>query len=72
MKKLSLLVIILIFTVITVSAQRKKDVLYLKNGSIIYGKLMEANDNQYTIKTPDGSILIYAYNRLEIKFGFRF
>ncbi len=60
MKKLLLLVIILIFTVITVSAQKKKDVLYLKNGSIIYGKLMEANDNQYTIKTPDGSIFIFS------------
>lgn len=60
MKKLSSLVIMLIITVITLSAQKKKDVLYLKNGSIIYGKLMEANDNQYTIKTPDGSIFIFS------------
>ena len=59
MKKLSLLVIMLIFTIITVSAQKRKDVLYLKNGSIIYGKLLEVSDNQYKIKTPDGSLFIF-------------
>lgn len=49
----------LIFTIINLSAQKNKDVLYLKNGSIIYGKLMEVIDNQYKIKTPDGSLFVF-------------
>ena len=65
MKKLSLLVIMLIFTFFTLSAQKKKDVLYLKNGSIIYGKLIEVADNQYKIKTSDGSIFIFSSTEVE-------
>lgn len=60
MKKITLVVIMLIFTIINLSAQNKKDVLYLKNGSIIYGKLMEVIDNQYKIKTPDGSLFVFS------------
>ena len=63
MKKISLFVIMLIFTVINLSAQKNKDVLYLKNGSIIYGKLMEVIDNQYKIKTPDGSLFVFFSSR---------
>jgi hypothetical protein len=59
MKKISLFLIMLIFTVINLSAQKNKDVLYLKNGSIIYGKLIEVIDNQYKIKTPDGSLFVF-------------
>jgi hypothetical protein len=52
--------LLLIFTFITISAQKQKDALYLKNGSIIYGKLLEVNDDHYRIKTPDGSLFIFA------------
>jgi hypothetical protein len=65
MKKLFLSVIILIFTLITLSAQKKKDVLYLKNGSIIYGKLMEVNDDQYKIKTSEGSYFVFPSAEVE-------
>ena len=65
MKKLFTSVIILIFTLIPLSAQKKKDILYLKNGSTIYGKLIEVNDNQYKIKTEDGSIFVYSSAEVE-------
>lgn len=59
MKKLLFLITILIITAFHLSAQKTKDVLYLKNRSIIYGKLIEVNADQYKIQTSDGSILIY-------------
>lgn len=65
MKKLSVSVLILIFGLISLSAQKKKDVLYLKNGSTIYGKLIEVNDSQYKIRTADGSIFIYSSTEVE-------
>jgi len=65
MKKLFGSVIILIFTLMPLSAQKKKDILYLKNGGIIYGKLIEVNDSQYKIKTADGSIFIYSSPEVE-------
>lgn len=48
-----------------VQAQKTKDALYLKNGSIIYGKLLEISDNQYKIQTSDGSIFIYKSEEVE-------
>jgi hypothetical protein len=59
MKKLLFAAALLIFFFAPSSGQRGKDVLYLKNGSIIYGKLMEVADNQYKIKTSDGSVFLY-------------
>jgi hypothetical protein len=65
MKK-SLLVLILISGIIlSLSAQKTKDVLYLKNGSKIYGKLLEASDIQYKLKANDGSIFIYPTNEVD-------
>jgi hypothetical protein len=65
MKKITVLAIMLIFIVIPVVAQRNKDVLYLKNGSMIYGKLMEVTDNQYKIRSSDGSIFIYSSQEVD-------
>lgn len=65
MKKLFTSVILLIFSIIPLSAQKKKDILYLKNGSTINGKLIEANDSQYKIKTADGSIFIFSSPEVE-------
>ena len=65
MKKITLIVIMLIFTIINLPAQKNKDVLYLKNGSIIYGKLMEVIDNQYKIKTPDGSLFVFSSEEVD-------
>jgi len=51
----------LIFTIINLTTKKNRDVLCLKNGSIIFGKLMEIID---TFRKY--------YNRLEIKFAFKF
>jgi len=47
------------------SAQRTKDALYLKNGSIIYGKLLEISDNKYRIQTSDGSLFNYSADEVD-------
>jgi hypothetical protein len=54
------LAIAMIFIFLSTNAQKSKDVLYLKNGSRIYGKLLEITDNQYKMKTADGSIFIFS------------
>jgi hypothetical protein len=64
MKKHLLALILLIIIGYQLSAQKTKDVLYLKNGSVINGTLIEINDNQYKIKTSDGSL--YAYSLQEV------
>jgi hypothetical protein len=65
MKKFPLIAIMLLFTIYQMSAQKTKDVLYLKNGSMIYGKLLEVADNQYKMQTSDGSIFIYSLPEVE-------
>jgi hypothetical protein len=65
MKKSPVIVIMLIFIILPLSAQKTKDVLYLKNGSTIYGNLIEVNDSLYKIKTPDGSLFIYSFPEVE-------
>lgn len=55
MKKALSLLIMLIIIPLSLSAQKTKDALYLKNGSIIYGKLMEISGDNYRIMTSDGS-----------------
>jgi hypothetical protein len=59
MKKSLFVIILLTAFIFSLSAQKSKDVLYLKNGSKLYGKLLEVTDNQYKLKTNDGSIFIY-------------
>ena len=65
MKRHLIIFIILIFIIFPISAQKAKDVLYLKNGSIIYGKLIEIIDDQYKLQTADGSIFIYKSSEVE-------
>lgn len=65
MKKYLVTFIMLIFILFPISAQKTKDVLYLKNGSIIYGKLIEIFEDQYKIQTSDGSIFIYKSSEVE-------
>lgn len=59
MKKISLILLSILFSVITLYAQKKGDLLYLKNGSIINGILTESTSDYYKIKTSDGSIFVY-------------
>ena len=65
MKKHLAILIMLIFILFPLSAQKTKDVLYLKNGSMIYGKLMEITNNEYKIQTADGSTFIYSLPEVE-------
>lgn len=65
MKKSLTIAILLIITLLPLSAQRTKDVLYLKNGSKIYGKLMEVTDSVYKIKTYEGSLFIFSKQEVE-------
>jgi hypothetical protein len=60
MKKTSFLIILLIITGFQLHAQWSKDILYLKNGSVINGTLIEITENQYKIRTSDGSIFVFA------------
>jgi hypothetical protein len=65
MKKHILIVIIAIFAVTHSYGQRQKDVLYLKNGSKIYGKLVEADSLHYKFQTSDGSIMNYQFREVD-------
>ncbi len=65
MKKLLLFLLILIISGPQISAQKTKDVLFLKNGSKIYGKLVEVNSSEYKIRTADGSEMIYSIGEVD-------
>lgn len=65
MKKQIVMVLLLIICTLSISAQKVKDVLYLKNGSIIFGKLIEISEAQYKIQTSDGSMLIYSNEEVQ-------
>lgn len=65
MKKHFFILILLIITSYQSSAQKTKDVLYLKNGSVINGTLIEINDNQYKIKISDGSLYVFSSQEVD-------
>ncbi len=65
MKKLILLVSIFLFS-ICAFAQESKDVVYLKNGSVIKGEITEMIPNKHIkIKTADGSLFVYSFTEIE-------
>lgn len=65
MKNLLLSTILLVICNLPLPAQKTKDVLYLKNGSMINGKLIEITGDQYSIQTSDGSVLIFPSSDVE-------
>lgn len=65
MKKILVTLTLLTIIFLNLPAQKIKDALYLKNGSIIYGKLVEISDNQYRMETSDGSKLIFKAEEVE-------
>jgi hypothetical protein len=65
MKRLFIFLTLLIVVGFSLSAQRTKDVLYLKNGSMVYGKLIEIKDDQYRMQTAEGSIFIFKTDEVE-------
>lgn len=60
MKKLFLLLILLIIIGYQSSAQKTRDILYLRNGSIINGTVIEITADQYKIQTSDGGLFIFS------------
>jgi hypothetical protein len=65
MKSTITLFIILIICTSHLSAQKTKNAIYLKNGSIIYGSLIEISNNQYKVKGKDGSVYIFSSNEVD-------
>jgi len=65
MKKNLILLIMLTTIILPLSAQKTKDALYLKNGSVIYGKLLEISENRYKIQTSDGSLFNYSSDEVD-------
>ena len=65
MKNLFFFLLMLIISWTQISAQKTKDVLYLRNGSKIFGKLIEVNSEQYKIQISDGSEMIYSVSEVE-------
>jgi hypothetical protein len=65
MRRTLTIIILLIIILLPLQAQKSKDALYLRNGSIIYGKLLEMTDNQYKIQASDGSLLVYPAGDVE-------
>ena len=65
MKKQFVIILLLALIVWPAFSQKSKDAVYLKNGSIIYGKLIEISDNVYKIQTSDGSLFNFRSDEVE-------
>ena len=65
MKKLILLTACILLTTIVFS-QENKDVVYLKNGSVVKGLIIEQVPNEHIkIMTNDGNIFVFKYSEIE-------
>ncbi len=65
MKKFVLFITGLFITIIVLS-QEKQDVVYLKNGSVIRGEIMEMiPDDHIKIETRDGNLFVYTFDEIE-------
>jgi hypothetical protein len=64
---LSMLFLLLISFAISASSQEQsRDVVYLKNGSVVNGEIIEQVPNKsIKIKNTDGDILIYSFDEIE-------
>lgn len=62
MKKVVFILLTLLMGVLTVVAQ---DILYLKNGSVIKGNLMEQTSDVLKFQTNDGSVYVYQMSEIE-------
>lgn len=67
MRKLNLLILTLFVSVIAFSQQNNLvDVVYLKNGSILRGIIIEQVPNeQIKLQTSDGSVFVYQTDEIE-------
>ena len=64
MRKISV-IIILLSLLHTAYSQKTRDALYLKNGSVIYGRLIEIQNDSYKIRTSDGSVFVYSGSEVD-------
>jgi hypothetical protein len=65
MKRILFFLIILIVISPQSIAQRGRDALYLKNGSIVHGKLIEIKNGQYSISTSEGLLFTFSTDEVE-------
>ena len=66
MKKTLALLAFALMSVGSVSAQSLQDVVYLKNGSIIRGVVIEqVPDGNVKVQTADGSVLVYPMTEVQ-------
>jgi hypothetical protein len=65
MKRIFIICISLIFITGQLSAQAAADTLYLKNGSIVYGKLHIKSRTQYEIRTTEGFLFNFSSQEVE-------
>ena len=65
MKKARLLLLIVSLVSIQLFAQKKEDALFLKNGSVVYGKILEVKEGRYKIKTADGFLFTFMSGEVE-------
>jgi hypothetical protein len=65
MKKYFLTSLVLILIILPLSAQKNIDVLYLKNGSKIFGKMIEVTNDHYKIQTSEGSVFVFSASEVE-------
>lgn len=65
MKRTLLVIAILFSTITTALAEETRDIVSLKNGSVIKGSVIEQTPNESVkIKTADGSIFVYSWDEV--------
>lgn len=64
MKKLIILVC-LVFSGVSLSAQQVKDVVYLNNGNIVKGEIVSSTDTEIEIHATNGEL--YTFRKIEIR-----
>ena len=66
MKKISTIILFLVFSMLAYSQQTYQDVVYLKNGSIIRGTIIEQVPNvSIKIETSDRNVFVYKIDEIE-------
>ena len=66
MRRVLPLLVLLVVCVTSLGAQEMEDVLYLKDGSVVRGMIIEQVPNQSVrIRTRDGSVYVYTFNLID-------
>ena len=66
MKKIVFVLALVLSCMISMAQNNTRDVVYLKNGSIIKGEIIELSSNEnIKIQTVDGSVYVYPFDQVE-------